>query len=334
LFVSPKVFQIESWCFSGLLTAPSVSENLYDALDYDYVSMIRTQMERLADVMPEHNAREIVLGLQVDEKFLNQFGGEVMHALPEDSSMPMIAPRLWTHPKNIMLMEAAVGIPTRMAILRLTDAGRFEAFPVLRVPPTILRPENILKEETLDEHWARKCSEYQNQEMFLSRVMNGTVIDRLSPGTASVINKINRLFGLREGGSGPVIRAEGLPSHFMEGGTKELMSMRDCWPPDELCALYGIVSPNVRISMMRQSDETDGRRGYRRVEYPLPKAVRGIFRCLNKNCITNCDIEPEATTFFSVVGKKGEMPGLRCAFCQNHYSAIELVEAEFGKLRK
>jgi len=331
-FVAPPIFQLEGWCLANIKN-PSFSENLEAATEAHYVYMIRMQMERLTESMPEHKAHEIALGLQVDEEFINCCQGEIMHALPEDNRFPMIDPDLWNHPKCIMFMQSAVGIPTRMAILRLCDNGRMEKFPLLEVPPIIVTPQNVLRSERLEDHWRRMQEKYQNQPMFMTQVRNGAVIDRLPPGMSSVVDKINQRFGLYDGSSSPILRGKRLSSKIIPEG-KEVIYLHDCWPTAELAAFYGIVAPPVRISTMKESEELAGRDGYLRIEYPLPRAVSDIFHCLNSNCITRCGNDPEAHSFFWVIGTKGKPVGLKCAYCQNHFSAADLVAAEFGRPRQ
>ncbi len=318
LLIAPSAFQVERWSWTG--TNSSLSENLSDALAADITYTIRLQRERLEKTMPAHLAKEILKSLQIGGAFIKQYNGEIMDALPLDATSPMILPEFWTHPKVIMLMQSAVGIPTRMAILRITDAGRSEKKPLLNIPGLTIGPEHTLKQCSLDEHWQEMRRKYEDRDLFAGQVRNGVVIDRLDVGTVGLIEEINQRAGVYDLSQGPILPGRNFPSTTM--GVKEVLYLHGVKLPLEVAAIYGIVAPHVRLSMMSEEAEAASGAGYQRLELPLPKVVADIFPCPNDACITNCD--PEAKSFFQVMGNKGAV-GLNCVYCQKQFSAASVI---------
>ncbi len=329
IFIAPPFFQVERWCFFGINAA--TGDNLHDALGADYVYTIRLQTERLPKTISEREARLMVEDFQITEWFLDQCQGEILDALPIDEKTPTIPVNVRRHPKVIAYMQSAMGVPTRMAILRLCYEGRTERMSPLKIPPLGLTAENVLKEQTLADHQRELAAKYHGREdLVVYGVGNGTVIDRLRPGTINIIDAINRKAGLYARGKkgervGQILLCREFDSQAM--GEKEVLYLYDRWPDPQLAAIYSLVSPEVRVSFMSRDDEAQGRPGYRRLSFPLPKAVADIFTCLNESCVTRTS--SEADTFFWVHGRKGEEVVLECAYCQRHYPVKEVIAATF-----
>lgn len=311
MLIAPQGLQVQPWSYRDQNVA--LSSSLGDALDKPYLYTIRLQKERLEETMPTTDAERILKEFQITPGFLEGFEGEILDAQPQDQRSPMIIPELWVHPKVIMFMQSAVGIPTRMAILRLCYAGRREQIPLLVLPDFRLHKGCIIKNSSLEEHWRIMQQKQTDEKLFAKRVKNGTVVDRLLPGTVDLIHAINRRARVYAKGKGQILRGEEFDSESMGG--KEVIFLHDRWPPYLIMATYGLVAPTARMSVMK---EGRGKNGYRRIALPLPEAVEGIFTCPNPHCVTNC--EAEAETFFRVHGEKGDA-SLECAFCETHFPA-------------
>ncbi|OGY52500.1 MAG: hypothetical protein A2951_00500 [Candidatus Buchananbacteria bacterium RIFCSPLOWO2_01_FULL_56_15] len=317
-FIAPPVFQVEVFCRPEQCAAES---ELTLALKADVVYTIRTQLERLKEMMPSHEAEAVARSLMITPEFMERYEGFILDAQPIDGHAPTIDPCLWVHPKNLMLMESSIGIPTRMAILRLCEAGRHtEATPVLEEPR--IRPV-VLQEGDLNDHRQKLDSKYHDRDLFFTYVRNGTVIDRLRPGTASLVRRLGQKAGLFRGPRRQITIGEGVDSKALPGG-KEIIQLHNRWPSFQLAATIGIIAPDVRFSFMRKDDEE---KEYRRLEFPLPKAVAKLFVCPNPDCVTNCD--PEAETFFWVKGQKEEPSdvSLECAYCQHCFDTAAIISA-------
>lgn len=314
LFIGPRPLWPEKWCVEGI--SSGFSEELSSAHGCDIIYTIRLQIERLKEMMSEHEARTMVLQYQITSDFMAKFRGELMDALPLDAHSPMIHPDVINHPRNIMFMQSYMGVPTRMAMLVECDEGRQGTFPLLRVPSFRMRSEFILKAQSHDEHMAEMKRKYRGREMFAGQVSEGVVIDRLRPGTVDTIHRLNDALGVYRGEHGPILLGKDFISASM--GRKEVLFMHGVDLPPSIATIYGLVAPEVRISMMTSSH------GYRRLELPLPEAVEGVFPCLNTDCVTNhC---PEARTFHFVSGTKGAV-GLNCAYCERPFSMDAILQA-------
>ena len=329
ILVAPPMFQIESWCLTGLNVVQT--DQLEAAKQAAIVYTIRTQIERLPKTMPPHEAEALIRSIIITPSFLPGFNGEFMDALPFDSRRPMIDPALWTHPKMIAFMMSGVGIPARMAIIQRCLAGRGETFPLLEPPPMPFSSAWVLKQQSLAAHWLEMSHKYvgQGKHLVVHKEMNGTVVDRLPPGTVDYIHRINQAIGLYKNPHAETLRCEDFDSRHM--GKKDVLFLHGLQVPYKIAAIYGLIAPQVRLSCMDASVEKQGGKGYRRLEVPLPGAVAKIFRCLNPGCVTNTPTEAE--TFFWVHGKKGQPTGLECAFCQRHFSAPDVVAATFDGRR-
>lgn len=317
ILISPEGLEIDPWSLD--LVNFATGSSLADAATADFVYMIRLQLERLEESMPAHKAKKMASAFMITPENIDLFSGEIMDAQPLDITLPMIHPSLWNHSKVIMFMQSAVAIPTRMAILRLTDRHRFESVPLLVVPKVRLGQNNIIASSTLDEHWKQMDKKYAGQDLSIGRIRDGCVIDRIDPNMATYIDRVNVRHGLYDRGN-QQIRGRCMPSPSL--GRKDVIYLHGLWPTYELMAIYALISPRVRLSVMRDKDGEDG--GYRRIEPPLPKAVAKVFRCPNKACITNLD--PENETFFHVSGKKGDAH-LQCAYCLSTFDMSQIIEA-------
>ena len=314
--IAPDLLQVEPWCIEGSNFV--TGSRLEDALLADFLYSIRIQLSRLGSNIPEYEARRVILSLQITPAFIKIFPGEIMDAQPVDNNNPAILPEVQGHEKVIMRMQSAVGIPLRMAVINRCYRNRRERFDTLNVPEFTLQPEDVLKYQGLESHWAELAERYRDKAMFFTRVENGIVIDRIPPGGARVIDLINQRAGLYYSGRGQIVLAREVDSQVIAEG-KEVIFLHNRWPPLELAAVYGLLFPSVRLSWMTTNG---GDRGYQRLQLRLPEVVAGIFRCANKNCVTNHD--PECETHFVVMGSRGNA-GVKCSFCQHHYSVENLI---------
>lgn len=316
-FIAPAVFQVEQTLRASLDCA--ADDQLDTARGMDIIYTIRGQMERWEKLMSKLEADKILGSIQITPKFIESYDGVLMDAQPIDKDAPMILPELWHHPQNLMMMQSAFGIPTRMALLRLCETGRqAEVTPLLEEPR--VRP-NVLQEGDLAAQKKKLDARYASQEDSLGKyVHNGTVIDRLAPGTGLLVRRLCEKVGLLHDHKRKVLIEDGDTHLPLPGGKKDIIQLHDVWPTHQFAATIGLISPTVRFSFMRVGDEKE----YRRLEFPLPKAVAGLFSCPNQDCITNCD--PEVQTFFEVsrLSETGEV-AMECAFCQRVFPAERII---------
>lgn len=323
MLIAPKDLMLDNWSL-GDVKLFAQSESLAEAADCDFVYTIRLQLERLEKTLPTHVATEMAAKFMITPESLELLKGEIMDAQPLDKDHPMIAPELWTDERVIMYMQSAIGIPTRMAILRLTDACRSQQVDLLAVPPVPYGPDNIIRHLTLTQQWARMQQKYAGQQLAISSLRNGCVIDRIAAGRSSVIDRINIKAGLYGKKTAQVIRGRNMISASMGGmGGKEVVFIHDIWPSEELMLVYTLPAPQVRVSLVHEEPKPDG--DYLRVEPPLPLAVAGIFTCPNDKCVTNLD--PEGESYFNVLGKKKGEAHLQCAYCFGTFDMNQILAA-------
>lgn len=311
IFIAPEIVQVEKWLRPHL---SSPSDNLNQAKKTDIVYTIRMQIERLSKTMPEHEARQIVRSLQIDEKFMEGFSGLVMDALPIDVNSPTILPSLYNHPQVIMFEQSGCGIPTRMAILVECLLGRKQAVRKLEAPA--VKPK-VLLIETSKKHTERMKEKSQDQQRSVNPIYNGTVFDRINKGMISYFDLVLARAGVYKTGHGPIILARECDSTDM--GQKEIFFLENRFVPYPISAALKFVSPSNRVIEIKEDQGM-----YYKLEFPLPKAVSDVFVCPNDDCITNHD--PEAQTFFNIEEERAEGPVAICVYCEHQFSRSEIIE--------
>lgn len=347
LFVGPKEFQPPRWWTKGLESYRT--DNLNDARQgWDFIYFMRTQMERLVGTpenpgsMSAREARALIAPLNATREFADNCQGWLMHAQPRDSADGMFPDELKVHPKALVMMASAVGVPTREAIYIDCHRARDERGPVFTLPEMEFQESWLTKPpEWWDEHHEELLARYagQNQEGIVQSIMNGTAADRFEWQLVPVHDRIFSLDGVYRQPSGRQIlpgRKLNSPTMVRPKGTIWLFGY-DVLPKQ--AAKHGIVSACSRFSYMRKAGEDlsdPSTKGYWRVEYPLPLFLEGTFTCLNPNCITH---RSKVKPVFRVEGQKGEVGegfwpevGLECIYCGQLMSAQEAVEHDFGNL--
>lgn len=309
ILVAPSAFKIESWRLEGLKVSPS--EDLNDALDADVVYVLRGQMERLEKLMSVVEADSLLRGISVGHSFMERFRGIIMHAQPLDGERPMIDPELWNHPQVIMDFQATVGIPTRVAIFLTCWEGRHEHMPLFQVPP--IEPLEVLAEETIEAHRQRLLAKRGDSQRSINPIDRGMVLDRLDKGSGSFIDTLLDRSGVYGRQGSTAIIAKNKPSS--DFGRKDIIFLEDEFVPNETLAALTLRAPNLRVIALRDNV-------YRKMVFDIPPAVKGIFICPNKACITNVD--PEAESFLEVV-RRGEKIYLHCPSCRHRFKSSQVI---------
>jgi aspartate carbamoyltransferase regulatory subunit len=145
------------------------------------------------------------------------------------------------------------------------------------------------------------------EELKVSKIRNGTVIDHIRAGMAPMVLKI---LGVEHGFSEIVIMAMNVRSHTM--GFKDIVKLENQFIPDELVKKIAIVAPQATVNTIKDFKLAQKR------EVELPKELFGILRCLNRNCITNSF--ERVQSHFTVESR--EPLCLRCHYCES------LIESE------
>jgi len=143
----------------------------------------------------------------------------------------------------------------------------------------------------------------EKQQMKITRIENGTVIDHISPGAAL---KVFEILGLEEDEESSITLAIRVKSDRM--GKKDLLKIEDKFLTHKESAMIALISPRATINIIR-SFEVDSKH-----PVELPGKLTGIFDCDNPNCITNQEREPVEPQF--EVTSKNPI-AVRCLYCDN-----------------
>jgi aspartate carbamoyltransferase regulatory subunit len=142
------------------------------------------------------------------------------------------------------------------------------------------------------------------EELKVSKIKNGTVIDHLAPSSAlKIFNALN--IG---NSSGPVIVAVNVESSAH--GRKDLIKIENRFLSKEETDKLSILSPKATINIIRDYAVVE-KRGVKR-----PDILKRVVVCPNKKCVTN--FEPCETRFL----KEGD--NYRCYFCERVFKIGEL----------
>ncbi|MCL2711943.1 MAG: aspartate carbamoyltransferase regulatory subunit [Methanomassiliicoccaceae archaeon] len=148
-------------------------------------------------------------------------------------------------------------------------------------------------------------------EIKVAPIRNGTVIDHITAGQALNVLKI---LGVNEYNIDSTISVLiRVPSKKEDtGGWKDVVKVEDRELDPMTVDKIALIAPNATIVIIRDYMVAEKKK------VNLSKAVSGLVRCNNPNCITNKNepISPE----FDVISK--EPPTLRCRYCDRTLSKI------------
>ena len=151
------------------------------------------------------------------------------------------------------------------------------------------------------------------QELYVRKIMNGTVIDHITPGYSLDVLKI---LGIN-GKDGEVVSvAMNVESKQLQHKDIVKIQNRELKPSE--VDKIALIAPNATINIVRNYDVSSKK------VVELPSSIRGIIKCDNPSCISNSrePVEPR----FGV--DQREPIRLRCAFC-GHVMEREDVLKQF-----
>jgi aspartate carbamoyltransferase regulatory subunit len=136
-----------------------------------------------------------------------------------------------------------------------------------------------------------------DQELRVSKIRNGTVIDHLAAGQAL---NVLALLGIDGSGGESVSIGMNVPSDTL--AKKDIVKVEDRELSQSEVDVLAVISPEATINIIREYEVVEKQRIER------PESVDGVLACPNRNCITSGD-EPIQTRF-AVLDE-----GLRCHYC-------------------
>lgn len=146
-----------------------------------------------------------------------------------------------------------------------------------------------------------------NEELKVTKIRNGTVIDHIRAGMAPMVL---RILGVERGFPEVVVMAMNVRSQKI--GFKDVVKLENQFIPDELVKKIAIVAPQATVDTIKDFKVAQKR------AVELPSELFGIVHCPNRNCITN-SVERVASHF---TVERRESVCLRCHYCEG------LVEGE------
>ena len=140
---------------------------------------------------------------------------------------------------------------------------------------------------------------------------NGTVIDRLKPGTAQ---KLMYLLKVEERGDiyrGGTVRRRSHPSDL-----KAMLMIENRELIDHELRVVAAISPNCRVNWIKHGEVV------RKIELHLPDVIEGIsyLHCTNMNCITRPEHKEHIIPKFVRAGETL----LKCYYCNTLMEGREL----------
>lgn len=136
-----------------------------------------------------------------------------------------------------------------------------------------------------------------DQELRVSKIENGTVIDHITGGQALNVLAILGIDGSR----GEVVSVGiNVPSDRL--GRKDVVKVEDRELSQSEVDVLSLIAPAATINIIRDYDVKEKHRVER------PSEVVGVLECSNRNCITN-ENEP-VDSRFEVLRE-----GIRCVYC-------------------
>ncbi len=136
-----------------------------------------------------------------------------------------------------------------------------------------------------------------DEELRVSKIRNGTVIDHVSGGHA-----LNVLSILGIDGSEGLGVSVGMNVASDRLGRKDVVKVEDRELSQSEVDVISLIAPEATINIIRDFEVVQKNRVDR------PETVIGLLQCPNRNCITNNNEPVESK--FQVVDE-----GVRCAYC-------------------
>jgi aspartate carbamoyltransferase regulatory subunit len=137
-----------------------------------------------------------------------------------------------------------------------------------------------------------------DEELRVSKIRSGTVIDHISGGQALNVLAILDIDGTR---GETVSVGMNVPSDRL--GRKDIVKVEGRELSQNEVDVLSLIAPAATINIVRDFDVVDKSRVER------PESVDGVLECPNRNCVTT-ENEP-IETHFEVLDE-----GVRCAYCE------------------
>lgn len=150
------------------------------------------------------------------------------------------------------------------------------------------------------------------EELKVSKIRRGTVIDHIKPGMAPAVLAI---LGIDRGFTDVVVVAMNVKSRKLE--YKDIVKVENQILDEETLKKIAIIAPRATMNIV------EGFHIVEKHEASLPQELRDIVKCPNRDCMTNAD---EGVRSFFVCESQAPTVSFRCHYCE------EVVQAEQAEL--
>lgn len=149
------------------------------------------------------------------------------------------------------------------------------------------------------------------QQLTISKIKDGTVIDHINSGKALMVL---RILGISSVTKEPVSMAMNVPSKKI--GKKDIVKVEGKFINEDELNRIALIAPGATINLI---EDYEIKKKFRVV---LPGFVEGIIRCPNSYCISNAMGEPIRSKFY--IWKGGdETIVARCHYCGRKLRNVE-----------
>lgn len=150
-----------------------------------------------------------------------------------------------------------------------------------------------------------------DQELRVSKIKDGTVIDHISGGYALDVVKILGITG-RE--NRVMTIAINVPSKRFK--VKDIVKIEGRAPTPREVNRIALVAPHATINIIRDYELVE------KVEVKLPKVIEGVVKCVNPGCISNSN-EPALPKFYV---ECEEPLLLKCHYCGDIMEKVDVLQ--------
>lgn len=152
------------------------------------------------------------------------------------------------------------------------------------------------------------------EELKVSKIGEGTVIDHIRAGLAPLVL---RILGIECGFPESVIVAMNVRSSHHN--KKDIVKVEHQFLNEETINKIAIISPQATINIIKDYQVVE------KHQVELPDRLVGIVRCPNRNCITN---SPEGVETIFITERHADGVKLRCHYCEElvDIDEVELYE--------
>lgn len=139
------------------------------------------------------------------------------------------------------------------------------------------------------------------EELKISSIKNGTVIDHIKRGQAL---NVLRVLGVDEDSEEVVSVAMNVKSKKL--GKKDIVKVEGKELSEEEAAVISLISPDTTLNLIKDYEVKEKKK------LSLPNSITGVLKCTNPNCVTNAG-EPIKTDF--EIRRKEKNYRLKCSYC-------------------